>query len=217
MCTSRQEPPRRAPGLRLARAAIAIAALLVPAAAHAQAPAPAAPPTDLATLAPPAPPAGAGVVRLHVHSPVPLVILESLGPQSRFVCMSPCDRVVDGSRGQSFTASGPGASTTFQLVSMQGNVDLLLRPGSSFRRNLGIVLTSLGGTALVVAAPALAVGAAVGGGDGDQLAPGGTALVGGAVLLAGGIALLATARARFDLRASPPAKTGLPGYLFGQF
>jgi hypothetical protein len=152
MCTSPHQPPRRARALRLTRVAIATAALLVPAAAHAQAPAPAVPPpvfavppADLATLAPPAPPTPPGVVTLHVESPAPLLILESLGLERRVVCTSPCDRVIDGSRGQSFSASGAGGSMTFKLADMRGNVDLLVRPGSSVLRNLGIVCSVVHG------------------------------------------------------------------------
>ena len=221
MCTSPNEPPRRAPSLMLARAAIAAAALLVPTAAHAQAPPPAAPPTDLATLAPPAPPSGPGVVRLHVESPAPLLILESLGSGSRLVCTSPCDSVVDGSRGQRFTASGPVGATTFQLAGMQGDVDLLVRPGSALRKYLGIAATSLGGTALIlspVAALAAGLSGGIGRNVGSAAASAGVSVgVGGLALLAGGIYLLVTGKTRFDLRASPPAKTGLPGYLLGQF
>lgn len=220
MCTSPHQPPRRARALRLTRVAIATAALLVPAAAHAQAPAPAVPPpvfavppADLATLAPPAPPTPPGVVTLHVESPAPLLILESLGLERRVVCTSPCDRVIDGSRGQSFSASGAGGSMTFKLADMRGNVDLLVRPGSSVLRNLGIVLTSVGGTAVIASPVALVSGLL----SHDGVGPGFGVLGIGAAVAVGGVVLLAIARPRFDLRASSPAKAGLPSYLFGQF
>src|SRR5262245_38612133 len=115
----------------LVRAAVAGAGLLTSVAAHAQAAGTGAQQLQLAPAATSPAPSGPGVVTLHIESPEPLFIQEHVGSQRSFVCASPCDRLIDGRRGQTFSASGDLGSTSFVLTGMQGNAELDVYPGSS--------------------------------------------------------------------------------------
>jgi hypothetical protein len=71
--------------------------------------------------APVEPTPGKGVVKVHIESKKPVKLIEHVGTavgaaggyviaveQLRVACASPCDRVVDGSRGQEFAIVGDG-------------------------------------------------------------------------------------------------------------
>jgi hypothetical protein len=101
-----------------------------------------------------------GVVRLHVQSPVPVEIYkhrDSYGETSRGntivldtprpVCASPCDVLVDGSRGREFSAAGEDAveSPRFSLAGLAGDQELDVSPGSPGLRAGGYLLLALAG------------------------------------------------------------------------
>lgn len=71
------------------------------------------------------------------------------GMQFRTVCSAPCDKVIDGTRGQDFfLASGQSAMMTgsrrFSLDGKQGDVTLRVKPGSGGLRIVGAILLGIG-------------------------------------------------------------------------
>jgi hypothetical protein len=197
-------------------------------------------PLSPARVEPPEPVLGdPGVVRLHVDSPVPVQVsrrsvadetVDAYGytlTRIATVCMSPCDKVVDGNRGQ-FIATGdfPG-SKSFSLSGMKGDVDLKVKPGSSGLRALGVTSLVLGSTALVVGGTlALLGGFSTTNTDAAGnttyglpvetkvglvfLGAGGVAIVGGIVAMVGG-------GSSFNLRAKETQTAKAPRYWLGEF
>lgn len=192
-----------------------------------------------------------GVVRLHVESPKPVRVFEHSKPvigsvggygfayeSVNPICDSPCDKVIDGRQGRSFSATGdfPGV-TKFTVSELRGDVDLIVKPGSVAARTSGVVLTSLGVLAVVGGGSIVLTAALLNSGD-DYTGslPGGTksshsglmtagvgTLIGGAVSLTAGIILTATSGASWDLQPSS-TKTARdshgalkPRYWMGEF
>jgi hypothetical protein len=60
-------------------------------------------------------------------------------PLGEHICSSPCDRIVDGRRGQTFLLSGYGItdSDSFQLLDWQGHVTLRVAPGNALAHAWG--------------------------------------------------------------------------------
>lgn len=82
------------------------------------------------------------------------------GTLSHPVCAAPCDRVIDGRKGQSYFLGGPGIhpSSPFQLLEHGRDVSLDVKAGNSARHAGGVVTTVFGAIALGVGAVTLAVG-----------------------------------------------------------
>jgi hypothetical protein len=179
-----------------------------------------------------------GVVRLHVDSPEPVqvqsrrteqgvvngygFVLQQLTP----VCVSPCDKVIDGSRGQEFVASGdfPGAKA-FTLNGMKGNVDLAVQPGNKGMRALGLTMDILGGLGLITGGSiALAGGLTSSAGlDGTSSGMSGTTRTGlimlgtSAAVLIGGIIVTVQSGSHFQLTNKEQTASNKPRYWLGQF
>ena len=193
-------------------------------------------------LEPPAPRVGtSGVVRLHIESPLPAQLIEQGGTaigtyggygvmieELRPVCMSPCDRVVDGSQGQAFTLNGDfSPPRPFHFVGQTGDLTLRVQPGSLGRRIGGAWATILGGSVLLAGAVMLPIalashadiytgvsthnGALVGVGAG-MLAVGGVSLVAGIVMLA-----TSSTKVRMELGAGRQEGAARPRYWLGEF
>lgn len=109
--------------------------------------------------------AAPGAPRLHIEltRPADLKLYEvtgefsginyrgfSSGTTSSAVCVAPCDRVIDGRRGQPFFFNGDGVvkSRDFSLSDYGGDVVARVRPGSSGLRVGSIVVMSLGGVGI---------------------------------------------------------------------
>lgn len=183
-------------------------------------------------LPPPEPQLGQpGVVRLHVDSPVPTQVVEHAGTtvgmaggygvvftQLRPVCAAPCDQVVDGSRGQGFTITGPFPSPgMFTFADMRGDVTLSVKPGSIGGRWGGLMLTILGGSTLLTGAILLPL--AIDRSTGMRNAGIGM-VAGGGVALVGGIVLLATTGTKIRLDQGAPSRRTAqvkPRYWLGEF
>jgi len=174
-----------------------------------------------------------GVVRLHVDSPVPTQVVEHAGTtvgmaagygvvftQLRPVCVAPCDRVIDGSRGQGFAITGPFPTPgMFNFANMTGDVTLFVKPGSIGGRWGGLMLTILGGSTLLTGAILLPLALER---STSMRNAGIGMLAGGGVALVGGIVLLATTgtKIRFEQQAGGPvARAGQakPRYWLGEF
>ncbi len=105
---------------------------------------------------------GPGAPRLHIESNGPFITLYRVAglvavPDSdddgvtmedvdRPVCVSPCDRVIDGRKGQSFKLSGPGVveSDKFQIANLSGDVEAHVDAGSNGARFGGFTLALVG-------------------------------------------------------------------------
>jgi hypothetical protein len=179
-----------------------------------------------------------GIVKLHIDSSEPVQVFEHAAPQvagvggyyavvidnSRLVCSSPCDLVIDGRQGQQFTAHGdfPGAKS-FTLNTFKDNVELAVSPGSSARRTGGIWATVLGGVGILGGGMLLLLQSSVDSLNGSSSSGGKTAgigvLVGSGVALVGGIVLLATSGTSWKLHptAAAPAKQAKARYWLGEF
>lgn len=192
--------------------------------------------------APPPPPGdgpepragGPGVVRLHIESPLPAQLIEHGGTavgayggynvvihQLRPVCLSPCDRVVDGSIGQDFTVTGEfPAARPFKLHQMSGDVTMSVKPGSAGGIWGGATMITfgvIGGlTGLIMLPMSLAsdrfrspafIGASTG------------LLLGGAGLLVGGIIIAgrSTTKVTFTPSATGRPMARAPRYWMGEF
>ncbi|WP_437577209.1 hypothetical protein [Sorangium sp. So ce887] len=191
----------------------------------------------------PAPTLGApGVVRLHVESPKPVRVIEEASTtvgayggygfaihQFRPVCVSPCDKVIDGSDGRRYSLSPEDMPPPdpFTVSQMTGDVTLHVAPGSYGRRQGGFWLTVLGTTAVVTGGSFLLVDALVtSSSDGPKDTGLSTvslvALIGGGAVLVGGIVLLATSGTSVTLEqrgGKPPGKAAQvkPRYWLGEF
>jgi len=188
-----------------------------------------------------------GVVRLHIDSPTPVSVLShsvQYGTVGGYgvvlahdtpVCVSPCDQVIDGSRGEEFVASGdfPGAKR-FSVTDMKGDVDLTVKPGKSGPHSAAIALDVVGSLTAVTGATLLIAGLASGSsptidGNGNQtgsststLTPVGIGvLVGGVAMVVGGIVLGNRTRTEFDLQPKGPGPAATaavkPRYWAGEF
>ena len=158
-------------------------------------------------------PAQSGPGRPHVHielvgnRPIKLFEIDneilasgynstSYGIQFRSICVAPCNRVIDGSRGQSFflaTARSPTwtASRKFSLDDRVGSVRLIVRPGNAGLRIAGAVLLGIGLGALISGAVVVAS---------ESTRPIGIGLLaGGAPLFAAGIPMLVLGRTRYEM------------------
>jgi len=211
-------------------AALAVAALLVSPAAHADDPVieeVIAPPLPRLPPAPAPPPAlgETGVVKLHIESSEPVRVFEHAAPKgagsggsavvigsSKLLCTSPCDRVIDARLGQSFSAQGdfPGVKS-FTLNAFKDSVSLDVNPGSNALRTGGILATTLGGIAVLAGSTLLLLPSAINSGNSCCSGGGGKTvslgvLVGGGVTLIGGIVLLVTSGTSWELHPTAPAK-----------
>jgi hypothetical protein len=182
-----------------------------------------------------------GVVRLHVVSPVPVEIYkhrDSYGATSRGttialdtpgqVCTSPCDIVVDGSRGREFSVAGQHAveSARFSFAGLTGDQQLEVSPGSPGLRTAGSLLLAGGGVAIGVGA-LLAFAGAVGtspkqDGDGfvrnEGLENTGLVLLGtGGAAIVGAIVMLIESKTDVDLRPTGTSAEVKPRYWAGEF
>lgn len=131
---------------------------------------PAAPTVAAVAYVPPEPiQPGPGAPRLHIEltRPADLKLYEVTGEFSGFnyrgfssgttsapVCAAPCDRVIDGRRGQSFFFNGDHVLKTrqFSLTEHSGDVVARVTPGRPARRVGGIIGLALGGAGLGTAA-----------------------------------------------------------------
>ena len=112
---------------------------------------------------------GPGAPRLHIEltRPADLKLYKVTGEFSGFnyrgfssgttsapVCAAPCDRVIDGRRGQSFFFNGDHVLKTrpFSLTEHSGDVVARVTPGRPARRVGGIIGLALGGAGLGTAA-----------------------------------------------------------------
>lgn len=210
----------------------------------------AAPPPQ--TLPAPEPTLGApGVVRLHVESPTPVRVVEEASTtfgayggygfaihRLRPVCVSPCDKVIDGSDGRRFSLSSEDMPPPdpFTLAHLKGDVTLHVDPGSYGRRSGGFWLTMLGTAAAVTGGTLLLVSAlssstldyssedptAEEEGSSAVTTAGVVSLIGGGAALVGGIVLLATSgtSVRLEPHEGKPAGKAArvaPRYWLGEF
>jgi hypothetical protein len=188
--------------------------------------------------------ANPGVVRLHVESPVPVQV-EKRGVnqgsvngygfemyQTVHVCASPCDKIIDGSQGQWFEASGdfPGGKE-FRFDGMKGDVDLKVRPGSRGLRGFGVTSIVLGSGAFLLGGTLTLLGgfstyntnsAGVTTYGLSSETRVGLAILGtGAAVLVGGIVATVAGGSHFDLHARDATATttaaAKPRYRLGQF
>lgn len=187
-----------------------------------------------------------GVVKLHVESPTPVRVVEEASTtvgayggygfavqQLRPVCVSPCDKVIDGSDGRRFSLSPEDMPppAPFTVAQMTGDVTLHVAPGSYGRRQAGFWLTVLGTTAAVTGGSFMLVDALTssiddpssdGSKDGGVSTVGLVTLIGGGAVLVGGIVLLATSGTSVTLEqrdGKPAGKTAQvkPRYWLGEF
>lgn len=111
---------------------------------------------------------GPGIVKLHIDSPAPIEIYSHHDGEGHdlenpaFVCASPCDIQVDGSKGQEFSAAGIHAneSSRFKLEGMSGDQNLKVSPGSPGLRTAGLFMV-IAGSAAVAGGGVVAVAALV--------------------------------------------------------
>jgi hypothetical protein len=115
----------------------------------------------------------------------------------RRVCEPPCDRAVDGRRGEEYYFAGPGVteSSHFTLAGESGDVSFTVRPGRSSVARAGVVLAALGGITAAVGTTVTLLFAAGGDYSGGSSPTGGTlgppiAMGVGAAVLGAGIALV---------------------------
>ncbi|KYF91328.1 hypothetical protein BE20_15110 [Sorangium cellulosum] len=187
-----------------------------------------------------------GVVRLHVDSPTPVRVVEEASTtygayggygfavqQIRPVCVSPCDKLIDGSDGRRFSLSPEDMPppAPFTLAQMTGDVTLHVDPGSYGRRTAGFWLTLLGTTAAVTGGTLMLVSSLSSSVDDSGSAepkdsgistPGLVTVIGGGVALVGGIVLMATSGTSVsleqrDARPAGKAARAKPRYWLGEF
>lgn len=116
------------------------------------------------------------------------------------LCRAPCDVVVDGRVGQSFSLGGPGLtpSIPFSLLRSDAAVTIRARPGRRAVRISGWVLASLGAAVATAGAATLTADD-----DRDLRRAGGFTFLAGLPVLAAGIVIVAQGRTRFRLGARP--------------
>ncbi|AGP35318.1 hypothetical protein [Sorangium cellulosum] len=187
-----------------------------------------------------------GVVRLHVDSPTPVRVLEEASTtygayggygfavkKIRPVCVSPCDKVIDGSDGRKFSLSPEDMPPPdpFTFAQMTGDVTLHVDPGSYGRRTaaswlniLGLTAAVTGGTLWFVSSVGTDVDSDPSNDDGGGALKtvGIVSLIGGGAALAGGIVLWATSGTSVTLEQhgeKPAGKAARvkPRYWLGEF
>jgi len=79
---------------------------------------------------------------------------------SDLVCISPCDKLIDGRLGQQFFfgAAGMPPSSLFQVYQRRGVVSAQVEPGSDARFITGIMTGTLGGLTMLVGGALWALG-----------------------------------------------------------
>lgn len=170
------------------------------------------------------PPSGPGVVKVHIESEEPVTLYERGQPSvvsvgiysasfvpSRPVCQSPCDRVIDGSRGQQYFIGGADIpeSSSFKLRDHSADTTIGVSPGSRGMRTAGYWLISIGATGVAAGAVMLPVSIAlsdgpIGSTDGGLIG-GAVSLGAGAAVLASGIVLMVVGRTTVDVDSTARA------------
>jgi hypothetical protein len=170
----------------------------------------------------------AGVVKLHIDSGERVQLHEELDTRyasaggyaiavstEHVACTSPCDRVIDGSRGQRFVVAGDGVppSDPFYLNDRSGETTVKVDPGSTGRKALGGTLTGLGILGGLTGGTLVLVGALVEDRStkGDLMVSGGVTLGASAAAIAGGIILLATSSTSVEIGPKPERTGGSSG------
>lgn len=119
------------------------------------------------------------------------------------ICSAPCDRIVDGRRGQSFVLGGPGLSSSlpFTLSSPDASLTIHARPGRRALWIAGWVLTSLGAAAVLAGAATLTAA------DDDRRLrrAGAFTFLAGVPFVAGGVLMVAFGRTRFRFGGAAPS------------
>lgn len=140
----------------------------------------------------------------------------------RTACVAPCDKVVEGRKGQSFFVGAPGMmpSRGFGLESYHDDLTVHVDGGSMAARQGGYLASALGGVAMAGGGIMLAFG--YGGSDSrlsdgkivegrnPALTTGGFVAIGaGAAVLATGIVLVATNSTSIELVSATPRSAGV--------
>ncbi|MGH7269512.1 MAG: hypothetical protein ACREJ3_03700 [Polyangiaceae bacterium] len=97
-----------------------------------------------------APPLGAvsDVIVVHIDSPSPVDLQEKTGSRWNTVCTSPCDKPLSTSRTYRVNGAGVRASTSFHIAPGTRQT-LEVEPGSSGGHTGAVIVTVLGGVALL--------------------------------------------------------------------
>ncbi len=172
--------------------------------------------------------AGPGTPRLHIEPsrPTSVDLFEITaelvahganttirGIQYRPVCTSPCDRIIDGSSGQSVFFGGDGITTSrrFTLSGQSGDLVASVKPGRRGLRVGGLVTASLGTVGLLTGGVLYAFASRKPLPDYDNMGqpiemefkpnytPAAAIMVTGAALLVGGIVMYVLGRTSFKL------------------
>jgi hypothetical protein len=152
---------------------------------------------------------------VHIDSPRP-VSLQRRSPDGRIfveVCSSPCDRDVVASGTFRVVGSGVRGSKPFELEAMtEERVFITVDPASTGWFVGGIILTSLGGVALIVGLVVAAIGSATssseGGGDSTTSAGLGITGVGILATVSGLVALVSNVRSTASVSSVQSTDTG---------
>jgi len=205
--------------------------------------APAAPPAPAPPPVPPPPPPPApaapsarsqrGAPRVHIEANQPGVRLLRIervisneageGMLVRTACDAPCDKIVDGRRGQTFFlgASGMVPSRGFKLAGIEGDVVARVSGGNFAARQVGFLLGGFGGAAMIGGAIMLGFGYGATGttlsadgkvveGENTGLTTGGFVALGvGTAMVATAIILVATNRTSVELVPASARSAGL--------
>ncbi len=195
-------------------------------------------PAPTATATSPAPGPSKGMPFLHVESDWPEVELQrvdgeigaggftnknQLGPQilSKYICETPCDKLVDGREGHRFFFSGPGMypSKPFRLEQRDGYITARVHGVGIGRMIGGLLLTTTGGIFALSGTMLFGFSFLKSTPTPNNPNPNETAtetraaglVVGGvgAGMLIGGIFMLAAGQTRVDLIKTPRGETAL--------
>ncbi len=176
--------------------------------------------TPVSTLPPPAP-GELGAPRLHIETPTPVTLHETLdtdlGRERPIDCQSPCDKVIDGRAGQAFYFAGDEIpqSARFHLTEKSGDVTARVSPGNRGVRTAGAWLIGLGITGVTAGAITLPIGMAMNSGaapgQSSSTVPmaGGVTLGIGAAMLLSGIVMNVVGHTRYDFSTAQTA--AVPG------
>lgn len=185
-------------------------------------------------IPPPEPKVGdQGVVKLHVESPLEARILAHDPPavgrvggyvlivdRAQNVCVSPCDKVVDGSAGHTFTIHGEFPTPEpFSLSQHRGDMTLKLEPGSNGMRTGGAWATVFGALGVLGGAITLPLAYGIRSHASPAMRLAGIGQLGAGIpLLGGGIALLILGKSSYTLQPSAPTTGAIkPRYWLGEF
>lgn len=138
---------------------------------------------------------------IMVPSGSPLTTSSTPAAAARPVCMEPCDAVIDGTGGQSFFIGGDRVmpSRRFTLRDLDGDINVVVKPGRPGVFIGGAMFTSLSLAPLVSGAVFMAVSRPQEGHSPQSLHRTGGVLLGvGAGLLVAGIIMLAVGRTRVE-------------------